>query len=1128
MGLKKIPFQSSSYFSERTSSRRNSPFPIFTKTKLLAGRFFFLARIFFLTLSIIHCPLSILKGQSKFEQGNIPVTNFTTKQYKGQAQNWTVTQDKFGVLYFGNHKNILSYDGEDWRTLYITDEPKISSLLVYEDVIYVGGFNDFGVLENKNSKYVFKSLKTESFNEEIHSIIQVPNKIIFQSKLLSFIYDLKTKNIEKVQNTYAYTKVYKINNFIFAVTENPLDKLILVDQRMQKIQSIEIPFGINTKFEIIPWNNSKSLIRTNKHALFYLDIEKLKIEKSNLIISENIFQDIIFDASLSFQNNISIGTQNLGCLLLDPSFKIRNFSNLSSGLNDNWILAQYIDQQKNLWLALNNGIAKLKVNTPITYFNKQHHLEGTVEAITRCYGNLFIATHHGFYMMDVKTTDKVKSINDLNPTFIPIKGDNVDAQCWDLLNFKSNHQELLLGISNIGLHEIYENGTSTLIKPLAAYCLYQSKSDPNRLFVGVENGLISFYKKGNIWVDEGYLCNTQVPVFRIIEQNNELWLGGYNNGIAYRLHFNIENKKIKISQSISFGPKQNLPDGQVLVNQFKNELFFPTNKGLHKFDRVKNSFYRESFYNNKLNDTASYIHRMSVDPAGNVWLVTFDNLKNQIEIGFFNTTYDGKTQWNSAAFNELEDGDIHAIYHDENGITWLGGQYGLFRFDAKEMKAFHPNYYTQIRKVTLNNDSVIFWGQFSDAQGKPTLIQPKNEQPVIDYAYRKISFTFAGQDYEDNENKFYRYRLNNENWSPWDRANKTTFEELHEGTYTFQVQTKNRYGVLSESSPFTFTILPPWYRHPAMLVTWFLLLIIFVISLIYFYTKNLRSIIKERTAEVVKQKEIIEAKNNDIVSSIDYAQKIQQALLPSQDLLQKLFTDSFILFLPRDIVSGDFYWVGEKNEWRFFAVMDCTGHGVPGAFMSMIGHSLLNELIVEKEIYDPAEVLNRMRKSITQALNQNKEATTRDGMDASICAYHPEQNRLLFAGANNHGYLIRTKNDKNASQGKVIRENAEKIILEITADKMPVGFFDAKQEPFKTVEIELEQGDLVYLFSDGYVDQFGGERGKKFKKANLLILLLEIYSLPLESQKKRLLNVYETWKGAEQQVDDICVMGVKI
>lgn len=282
-------------------------------------------------------------------------------------------------------------------------------------------------------------------------------------------------------------------------------------------------------------------------------------------------------------------------------------------------------------------------------------------------------------------------------------------------------------------------------------------------------------------------------------------------------------------------------------------------------------------------------------------------------------------------------------------------------------------------------------------------------------------------------------------------------------------------------------------------------------------------IISKQSIEISEQKNVLEEKNKEITDSINYASRIQQSLIPAENKFTEVFNDSFVLFKPKDIVSGDFYWMQEKDNKIYYATADCTGHGVPGGFMTMLGLTFMEEIITQKIATKPDEVLNLTRERIINTLRQGGGATeSKDGMDIVLCCLDKKNLKLSYAAANNGFYIVRENENKVAE------------ITEYKGDKQPCGFFP-DPKPFNLHEIELKSGDCIYTLSDGYPDQFGGKDkearkngGKKFRYKTLENLLLENYKKPFLEQKQILDQAIINWKGELDQVDDILIIGVKV
>jgi serine phosphatase RsbU (regulator of sigma subunit) len=415
------------------------------------------------------------------------------------------------------------------------------------------------------------------------------------------------------------------------------------------------------------------------------------------------------------------------------------------------------------------------------------------------------------------------------------------------------------------------------------------------------------------------------------------------------------------------------------------------------------------------------------------------------------------------------------------------------------------------------------------------------------FSYNENNFTFGytGIWFRNPEGLNYRYMLKGFDlkWNYSNRNQDLTYSQLPAGEYKFMVEVsldkKNWFS--SEDSSFSFRVRPPFWKR-----LWFIFaMIIIAVSGIYMYInrrlanlekakEELEEEVHKRTLEIRNKNEELESQKEEIASqrdhaeeqrdkielqkeeiqaSIRYAHNIQIAVLPPKNQLDTILKDYFILNKPRDIVSGDFYWVARSGSSIFFSVGDCTGHGVPGSFMSMLGLSALNDIVKSLGDCKASSILNLLRDRIRESLHQggDREMTANDGMDISLCIYTPESKKLQFAAAHNPLYIIR---------------NGELQI--IPADKMEIGSYILENVEFTNHELRCESGDQLYLFSDGFPDQFGGENGKKYKYQKFREFLISIQSETMSRQKYLLDEEITKWKGEFPQVDDIMVMGVKI
>jgi len=427
---------------------------------------------------------------------------------------------------------------------------------------------------------------------------------------------------------------------------------------------------------------------------------------------------------------------------------------------------------------------------------------------------------------------------------------------------------------------------------------------------------------------------------------------------------------------------------------------------------------------------------------------------------------------------------------------------------------------------------------------------------VLNHDQDVISIDFVALDYVFPSKNQYKYRMVNldQDWNNVGTRRFATYNQVPPGEYIFEVLGSNNDGKWSkEPIRLYITIEPAWWQTTLAKVGAVLAILL---SLYFWYLvrtakmrrqkERLEEEVRLRTAEVVQQKEEIEAQRDaieeqrdeieaqrdavekqrmiaenqrdqiehqrqEILDSIHYARRIQRATL-SDHFPDNIISESFVLFKPKDIVSGDFYWFTAKENRKLIVLAaDCTGHGVPGAFMSMLGVSFLNRIVNETDVENPTQILGRLRDSIIKSLNQKGiENEARDGMDGSLCTVDMEAMKLYFAGANNPMILIR--------DGE----------LEIVKpDKMPIAIYD-RMDPFTTHEFDIKTGDVFYIFSDGYQDQFGGSRGKKFKIKRFRDVILENHHLPMAVQGKILDDIFEEWRGEQEQVDDILVIGIRI
>jgi serine phosphatase RsbU (regulator of sigma subunit) len=444
---------------------------------------------------------------------------------------------------------------------------------------------------------------------------------------------------------------------------------------------------------------------------------------------------------------------------------------------------------------------------------------------------------------------------------------------------------------------------------------------------------------------------------------------------------------------------------------------------------------------------------------------------------------------------------LNASFRDSQGRLWFGTTNGVTMLDPGKFPPINTDPMTHINRMEVNY--------------MPRLMKAGMK---LNYKEKSIIFYYYSVCLIDPKAVKYRVMLKGAeaDWRPVTDQTMAIYSALSPGHYTFRVKASNSFGYWNEKPvEYSFTIKPPFYLSPWFITSMVLILIVSVISYIKIRERNLirekkilEAKVVERTAEVVQKSLIIEEKNRDITASIRYAERIQRAMLPREDT----FEETFVLFLPKDIVSGDFYWMYDNGDTRFIAAVDCTGHGVPGAFMSIIGHNSLNKVVREYGLTRPSAILDQLNIEVIKSILQSHEKCINDGMDLALIAFNRKNFTLEYAGAYNPLYVVR---------------NSEVIVYK--GDRFPIGMTTLEQKKaFTNVKVKIKPGDMLYMCSDGYADQFGSPEVKKFKSVNVRRILSEIWKLPVQEQKVRLEKEIMDWKGELSQVDDIMFVGTRI
>ena len=537
-------------------------------------------------------------------------------------------------------------------------------------------------------------------------------------------------------------------------------------------------------------------------------------------------------------------------------------------------------------------------------------------------------------------------------------------------------------------------------------------------------------------------------------------------------------------------------------------------------------------YNKNDGLVSMHIYAILLDNFNNLWLGTERGLDNLIfdedmhltTVNHFGT----KEGLKGIEINE------RAVYLDHNNNLWFGTVEGASFFDNSlfTTESTPPNLFiTGVKlfgeQIEANNSLGI------DVEGRFQL--PNNFK--LAYNQNSLQFNFIGINLGASSKVKYKWKLEgfDEDWSEPVTRHIANYTNLPSGDYTFQVLSCNENNEWNETpTSIQFKITKPYWLT-AWFITCSIILIIILFALlsqarVRRLQKSKEALEKEielATIELREEKELIEKQNDEIAyqkdqlieintsftDSVNYAKRIQKAIMNHRSKsLPNLGDKYFIFHRPKDIVSGDFFWFKDVGQSSYITASDCTGHGVPGAFMSMIGISFLNQIVSNSDaIIEPNEILFELRKNVIEALKHEGREKSKDGMDMGIIRIDWKDMKVFYSGANNPLYHFRNG-----------------VLTEIKANKMPIGEHDLMNKPFDLHSLDLEKGDMIYLFSDGYADQFGGPKGKKLKYKPFKAFLETVHQETVEIQQEAIKTQFLDWMGEFEQIDDVLVVGIRI
>lgn len=1018
-------------------------------------------------------------------------------------ENFALTQSAEGLIYVGNIGNVLEFDGTSWRAIPVLNAKPVRSLHSAKDgTIYVGSFGDFGYLKSDSiGKLKYTSLY-EQFKgtpiefTDVWTIIETTSHIYFHAQEQLFEFDGKTLSALKMPSTVHTAFLWK-NQLLARV--RGIGLMVYKNNQWEKLVGSE-PFQEYGAFGLIEYEN-ESLVVTQELGIWKIT-KNNRLESTNIIDHNDYLSAAVFGAKALPNGAIALQTYNQGVIVIDKSGKEIGRIDKRTGLNSNEVKNIYLDSDQNLWMTLGNGLAVANIRSSLSFFNETNGLFGGIQSIFDYHLEnveiLLAGTNEGLFISGLNETSHL--------AFEQVS--EITQGVWDI---KAHGNSVFVATSE---------GLYRFPKDFSTRPVLMDRNPVNSIYIDQEKQLIIFSgSKGTqvvnstnfspIYFVPGTFTTTTGIAKQIIDgETSEYWVGLHGQGLLKLTHTGEK----KWREEFVFGTDIGIPEDHILVPlEVNNKVYFGSTSGLlvgESIDVDGEIFFfisHEPVYDSTITRPIFESH----STQKNLWTV-IDN-----QLGYFDKTT--KAYYNRP-FWGINYGRINRLYSSNSHYLWIGAAEGLVRYQLNQPISEKSGFTTLIRHVATSSGEHLFFGTAIDQYTVPTLQFSKNG----------IIIQYSAPYFEDDNPLEYSYRLIgfNEDWSAW--TNKATMEygSLFEGTYTFEVKARNVYHQTSDVGTFTFTVLSPWYRSLWAYAGYLILFIVIIyvsvrVSSARLKTQNIKleKAVRERTNEIAtknvrlqQQKSQILHQKTEIEDSINYAKRIQEAILPLHDEIAKDIPDNFILFWPKDVVSGDFYWFAKQGDDLVFVCADCTGHGVPGAFMSMIGSDKLNVCVIEKGITSPDQILSFLNIGIKASLKQDdSKNATRDGMDAAILTINIKTKTVKYAGANRPLWSL---------------VNGE--LEELKATKVAVGGFTPIDQKFELSEFTYQPGVKYYMTTDGYPDQFGGGKDKKFKVKAMKDLLIEHHELPMQQQLDILSKTMKEWMGDTEQVDDICVIGLSL
>jgi ligand-binding sensor domain-containing protein/serine phosphatase RsbU (regulator of sigma subunit) len=1011
---------------------------------------------------------------------------------------YTVNQDDKGYLWVGSTEGLSRFDGFNFFRVQFPDSSsgRYTTVSVKDKNGSLWfGCND-GSLFYTSGRILKQVILPNSSGTGISSILQGPDGkiyVIAQHKPVYRINPEKPSEVEIIAfrpDPNIFSAAFTGSGDMLVGTRENIMICRIAGDSLTTIGTVE-GFDYSSVMGINRIDNNSFIIGTDGNGLFRLRLNGDSKFLTRFAGWPRLEALQVKSMLRDSQSNIWVSTQGDGAVKVQFLEKTDSLVSVqildkASGLAGNNILSVFEDSEKNMWLGFNGEGLSILATDSFEFIAPGGNDKPNNIIFSGKAGNYYLlGTPSGFYIYDLV------SKKPLSFTSVPDQAGHREITCY----YIDNDENIWIGTNGSGLYRKSRSG-----------------------------GLSMFYRSGDTGAD--YINGISIS-------GDNIWLASLNGVNIVSRTTNKLKKVYDISNGLpAKGINQILPmkDGSCYIATESDRLFriYP-DSGVSASDA--------SMYGMLLNK----ILAMTKDSKGIIWAATLGN-------GIFACYPDSVKPINTA--NGLLNNYTYSILADREDNIWVGHERGISRYDQKTgiVKVFGTDF-ARDGKCNENGlyeapDGKILIGTtegliiYDPAKDRKNVDSPVNNinsisvnnveypfQSSFSFPYKKrynVKVSYIGINFHNPEKVYYSTYLENydDDWTKLSPSREVSYN-LRDGKYKFNLVSVNEDG-LTQENPLTFeiNIKPPVWRAWWFIISCMVLAAGAVVVIIREREKAQKKVqeyleneLEARTKVVRDQKAVLELQNLEITDSINYARRIQSSILPDVKRLKEQFNGAFIMLDPRDIVSGDFYWFDKLDDDRFILVCaDSTGHGVPGAFMSMIGTTLLQDIVTRQRISKPSEILTMLDKEIFSTLNQNLElGVSNDGMDIVVCEFTLKNKHIRFA---------------SAMRPVIIVMGGE--IYYIKGNRASVGGQTVLEKYFDDQEYYLNEGDSIYLFSDGFPDQFGGPDGKKMKVARLKTFISEISGLPVDRQEEALTKFFKDWKGDYEQVDDVLFMGMKI